>query len=88
MPPLKAEETRLLFRNIDEPGLASIKTYRKFGGYQKRASVEQKSKYAFTATCACGTACGVHGHAHAWELSAPTGDRAFWGALGCSCWAV
>ena len=34
MPPLKAEETRLLFRNIDEPGLASIKTYRKFGGYQ------------------------------------------------------
>ena len=34
MPPLKAEETRLLFRNIDEQGLASIKTYRKFGGYQ------------------------------------------------------
>ena len=27
-------ETRVLFRNIDEPGLASIKTYRKFGGYQ------------------------------------------------------
>src|SRR4029079_15856646 len=27
-------ETRLLFRNIDEPGLSSIKTYRKFGGYQ------------------------------------------------------
>ena len=34
MPPLQAEETRLLFRNIDEPGLASIKTYRKLGGYQ------------------------------------------------------
>src|SRR6188768_1393122 len=34
MPPLKAEETRLLFRNIDQPGLASIKTYREFGGYQ------------------------------------------------------
>ena len=30
----KAIETRLLFRNIDEPGLASIKTYRKYGGYQ------------------------------------------------------
>ena len=28
MPPLQAEETRLLFRNIDEPGLASIRTYR------------------------------------------------------------
>src|SRR6188474_3755623 len=34
MPPLQAEETRLLFRNIDEPGLASIETYRKLGGYQ------------------------------------------------------
>ena len=34
MPPLQAFETRMLFRNIDEPGLASIKTYRKFGGYQ------------------------------------------------------
>jgi NADH-quinone oxidoreductase subunit F len=26
-------ETRLLFRRIDEPGLASIETYRRFGGY-------------------------------------------------------
>jgi len=34
MPPLKAEETRLLFRNIDEPKLSSIRTYRRFGGYQ------------------------------------------------------
>jgi NADH-quinone oxidoreductase subunit F len=29
-----AQETRLLFRNIDEPNLASIDTYRRFGGYQ------------------------------------------------------
>jgi NADH-quinone oxidoreductase subunit F len=27
-------ETRLLFRNVDEPGLASIETYRRLGGYQ------------------------------------------------------
>jgi NADH-quinone oxidoreductase subunit F len=27
-------ETRLLFRNIDEPGLAGIKTYRELGGYR------------------------------------------------------
>ncbi len=26
-------ETRMLFRNIDEPGLASIETYRRLGGY-------------------------------------------------------
>ena len=31
---MASQETRVLFRNIDEPGLASIKTYRKFGGYQ------------------------------------------------------
>src|SRR5215217_5618143 len=28
-----AGETRLLFRNIDEPGLASIDVYRRLGGY-------------------------------------------------------
>ena len=27
-------ETRLLFRNIDEPGLASIETYKRLGGYE------------------------------------------------------
>jgi NADH-quinone oxidoreductase subunit F len=30
----EAGETRLLFRHIDEPGLASIDTYRRFGGYR------------------------------------------------------
>jgi hypothetical protein len=36
----------------------------------------------------CGTACGLHGHAHqiAWSAPLPVSDRsAFWGALGCSC---
>ncbi|WP_299842565.1 amidohydrolase [uncultured Jannaschia sp.] len=40
--------------------------------------------------CGCGSACNVHGHAHAgaWTAGVPTNDRgAFWGALGCSCWA-
>ena len=27
-------ETRILFRNIDEPDLASIRTYKRLGGYQ------------------------------------------------------
>jgi NADH-quinone oxidoreductase subunit F len=30
---MAASETRLLFRNIDEPGLADIDTYRRLGGY-------------------------------------------------------
>ena len=29
-----AKETRILFRNIDQPKLASIRTYRRLGGYQ------------------------------------------------------
>jgi NADH-quinone oxidoreductase subunit F len=29
-----AAETRLLFRNVDEPGLASIEVYRRLGGYR------------------------------------------------------
>src|SRR3954453_23745039 len=29
-----AEQTRMLFRHIDEPGLASIETYRRLGGYR------------------------------------------------------
>ena len=29
-----AEQTRMLFRHIDEPGLASIETYRSLGGYR------------------------------------------------------
>ncbi|MGZ8622015.1 MAG: NADH-quinone oxidoreductase subunit NuoF [Solirubrobacterales bacterium] len=29
----EAAETRILFRNIDEPGLASIRTYERLGGY-------------------------------------------------------
>ena len=43
------------------------------------------------AACGCGTACGVHGHAHAWARpnDAPVNDQAgFWGALGCSCWEI
>jgi NADH-quinone oxidoreductase subunit F len=38
---MAAGETRMLFRNIDEPGLASIDTYRKLGGYR---SIEKAFK--------------------------------------------
>ncbi len=39
----------------------------------------------------CTSACGVHGHDHqiAWTNPVPVADKpAFWGALGCSCFAV
>jgi hypothetical protein len=39
----------------------------------------------------CMSACSVHGHAHAraWSLNIPASDlKEFWGARGCTCWAM
>ena len=39
----------------------------------------------------CSSGCGMHGHNHgiAWANPIPVRDKgAFWGALGCSCFAV
>lgn len=39
----------------------------------------------------CASGCGMHGHSHgiAWVNPIPVRDKtAFWGALGCSCFAV
>jgi hypothetical protein len=70
------------------PAMPDWSPVRTFGGYQKRAEAGQRREYAFAAACGCGSACGVHGHAHAWASGvAPSQDTAFWGALGCSCWA-
>jgi predicted amidohydrolase YtcJ len=69
------------------PAMPDWSPVRTFGGYQKRADATQERKYAFAAACGCDAACGVHGHGHAWGVAAPTEDRSFWGALGCSCWA-
>ena len=38
---MAVRETRVLFRNIDEPGLTSIETYRRLGGYR---SIEKAYK--------------------------------------------
>jgi predicted amidohydrolase YtcJ len=70
------------------PPMPDWSPVRNFGGYQRRARATDSRRYAFAAACGCGNSCGVHGHAHAWELpGSPSDDRAFWGALGCACWA-
>jgi predicted amidohydrolase YtcJ len=64
---------------------------RSYGGYQPRTQKNAQRKYAFAAlACGCSNSCNVHGHAHAsaWAADLPVSDeKAFWGALGCSCWA-
>jgi predicted amidohydrolase YtcJ len=58
-----------------------------FGGYARyrpAAAVQQ------SCSDACVNLCGVHRHAHAWawRSNVPASDaNAFWGALGCSCFA-
>ena len=64
---------------------------RSYGGYQRRTREESQGKYAFAAlACGCSNSCNVHGHSHAsaWGADVPVSDeKAFWEALGCSCWA-
>jgi predicted amidohydrolase YtcJ len=63
---------------------------RTFGGY--RQSPHKTGFFArAAAACGCAAACAVHGHDHAaaYRTQAPAADAtAFWGALGCGCWAV
>ncbi len=69
------------------PAMPDWSPVRSFGGYHQRAD----NAHAFAAAdAALGNRCGVHGHAHAhaWTADLPAADeKAFWGALGCSCWA-
>jgi len=70
------------------PAMPDWSPVRAFGGYQHRR--ERPPHPAAPGSC-CDSACTVHGHDHgrAWLADVPAGDpRSFWGAFGCSCWAV
>jgi len=52
---------------------------------------EQLSSADLASACGCSSACNIHGHDHgiAWNNPLPVADKkAFWGALGCGCFAV
>ncbi|HEY2137261.1 MAG TPA: amidohydrolase [Xanthobacteraceae bacterium] len=58
---------------------------RAYGGFQHAASPSAHAR-----VCACDHGCTVHGHTHHIAASAPIAAsdlRAFWGTLGCSCFA-
>ena len=64
------------------PPMPDWSPVRHHGGYQDPAVDAQD--------CGCARSCTVHGHAHAgaWTARIPASDaKAFWGTLGCSCWA-
>ena len=72
------------------PPMPDWSPVRRYGRYQQRSLSDAVRRHAFSTSCEGGPPCGVHGHAHAhaWAANLPVSDeRAFWGALGCTCWA-
>jgi hypothetical protein len=85
------------FTALDEGGLPPAmpdwSPVRRFGGYGAWGdrSTEKEEQRKLAMSCGCANACSIHGHNHAmaWSGKLPIADlRAFWGVLGCACWAV
>ena len=86
------------FAGLDEPPPPAMPDWspvRRFGGYAAWGDPEGAGAPGFrrkaAMSCGCANSCSVHGHDHAaaWSSKLPISDlKGFWGALGCSCWAV
>jgi len=86
------------FGRLDEnplpPAMPDWSPVRTYGGYAAWGEAPAPASNAVkrnAAACGCAHACGVHAHQHAtaWSSKLPISDlKSFWGALGCSCWAV
>lgn len=77
------------------PDWSPVHKYRGYGAWGDPEGAGKNSlaplRQQAIASCGCASACGLHGHDHAraWASSAPVSDlKGFFGALGCSCWAV
>ena len=91
-----------LFAPLDDnplpPAMPEWSPTRTFKGYGAWGDPEGTGRHSLApvraqaaASCGCASGCGLHGHDHAsaWGSNAPVSDpRSFFGALGCSCWAV
>ena len=56
-----------------------------------RVEIGGTTQFAHACHDGCGNTCGIHGHDHgiAWNNPIPVSDKGrFWGALGCSCFAI
>jgi predicted amidohydrolase YtcJ len=74
------------------PAMPAWSPVRRFGGYAAWGDQDrgETHRQQLAKTCACSSACAVHGHNHgrSWAGTTPVGDlKSFWGALGCSCFA-
>jgi predicted amidohydrolase YtcJ len=87
------------FASFDEagppPAMPDWSPVRTFGGYAAWGDAKGAGKPALdrklAMTCSCANVCNIHRHDHAsaWSSRLPIADlKSFWGALGCSCWAI
>jgi predicted amidohydrolase YtcJ len=68
------------------PAMPDWSPVRVYGGYGAWGDPMRR-----VAAPACTNHCNVHNHYHAagWSANLPIADlKSFWGALGCSCWAI
>ena len=77
------------------PAMPDWSPVRSFKGYAAWGEPDHAGKHSLNprmiASCGCANDCNLHGHAHAnaWASKLPIKDlKGFFGALGCSCWAV
>ena len=77
------------------PAMPDWSPVRAFGGYAAWGDAKDAAQPALrqklAMNCGCANSCGIHGHEHAtaWSSKLPVSDlKSFWGALGCTCWAV
>ena len=77
------------------PDWSPTRTFKGYGAWGEPDGAGRHSlaplRAQAAASCGCASSCGLHGHDHAraWASNAPVSDtRGFFGALGCSCWAV
>ncbi|WP_296738689.1 amidohydrolase [Mesorhizobium sp.] len=86
------------FARLDEapppPAMPDWSPARNFGPASDAAANapgKQASMKRLSLSCGCASQCNIHGHDHAsaWSSNLPVSDpKAFWGALGCGCWAI
>ncbi|WP_425905700.1 amidohydrolase [Nitrobacter sp. TKz-YC02] len=74
------------------PDWSPVRTFKGYAAWGEPEGAGKNSLHrAAISSCGCASSCGVHGHDHAsaWGSKLPISDlKSFWGALGCSCWAV
>jgi predicted amidohydrolase YtcJ len=71
------------------PDWSPVRTFGGYGAWGSKAAAADSAQSP-RAGCGCANHCNLHGHRlSAWSCKLPIADlKSFWGALGCSCWAV